>query len=55
MLDHLRPRLGETNYEFLKVLADALSDESAMPSLRGFPQWTCIAPAPEYTQTLIPF
>jgi hypothetical protein len=38
MLDHLRPRLGEVNYEFLKALANALSDSSAMPRLDGFPQ-----------------
>jgi hypothetical protein len=39
MLDHLRPRLGETNYQFLKALAEALSDLSAMPGLNEYPQW----------------
>ncbi|MGD0786796.1 MAG: proteasome accessory factor PafA2 family protein [Terracidiphilus sp.] len=39
MLDHLRPRLGEANYEFLKALAHALSDSSAMRRLDEFPQW----------------
>jgi proteasome accessory factor A len=45
MLDHLRPRLGETNYPFLKALADALSDSSALPELDEFPQWRNTAPA----------
>ena len=39
MLDHLGPRLGETNYQFLKALADAISDANAMPRLDEFPQW----------------
>jgi proteasome accessory factor A len=39
MIDHLRSRLGETNYLFLKALAEALSDDRAMPRLDGFPQW----------------
>ena len=39
MLDRLRPRLGDANYEFLKALADALSDSRAMRRLDGFPQW----------------
>lgn len=39
VLDHLRPRLGETNYEFLKALAEALSCASAMPHLETFTQW----------------
>lgn len=40
MLDHLRPRLGEANYEFLKVLASALSDPCNLPDLDAYPQWT---------------
>lgn len=39
MLDRLRPRLGETNYQFLKALAEALSDSRAMPRLEEFPEW----------------
>ena len=39
MLDHLRSRLGETNYQFLKALAEALSDAKAMPHLDEFPLW----------------
>jgi proteasome accessory factor A len=39
MLDHLRPRLGETNHQFLKALSEALSDATAMPRLDDFPQW----------------
>ncbi|MGB9032306.1 MAG: proteasome accessory factor PafA2 family protein [Acidobacteriaceae bacterium] len=39
MLDHLRPRLGEPNYTFLRALADALSNPSAVPRLNDFPQW----------------
>jgi len=39
MLDHLRPRLGETNFEFLSALAKALSDVRAMPRLDAFPSW----------------
>ncbi len=45
MLDHLRSRLGETNYEFLKALAEALSDAKAMPCLDEFPQWRNAAAA----------
>jgi proteasome accessory factor A len=45
MLDHLRPRLGDTNYTFLKALAEALSDASALPDLDEFPQWRNAAPA----------
>jgi len=40
MLDHLNSRLGETNYQFLKALAEALSDAKAMPHLDEFPQWS---------------
>jgi len=39
MLDHLRPRLGETNHEFLQALAEALSDTAALPCMNEFPQW----------------
>jgi hypothetical protein len=39
MLDHLRSRLGETNYQFLKALAEALSHANAMPHLDELPQW----------------
>jgi hypothetical protein len=39
MLDHLRSRLGETNYNFLKALAAALSDAEGMTHLDDFPQW----------------
>jgi len=46
MLDHLRPRLGETNYEFMRALADALSDASALPDLDEFPQWRDTATPP---------
>jgi proteasome accessory factor A len=39
MLDYLRTRLGEANYLFLKALAEALSDESAMLGLDEFTMW----------------
>lgn len=39
VLDKVRVRLGESNYEFLKALAEALSDASGMPRLEGFAQW----------------
>lgn len=39
MLDHLRPRLGETNYQFLNALGEALSDATALPRLNEFSQW----------------
>jgi predicted Zn-dependent protease len=39
VLDHLRPRLGETNYQFLTALARALSSATAIPHLDEFPQW----------------
>jgi hypothetical protein len=45
MLDHLRQRLGETNYRFLKALAEALCDRVAMPRLDEFPQWRDAAAA----------
>jgi hypothetical protein len=38
MLDHLRPRLGEANYQFLRALAEAL------PDLDEFPLWRNAAP-----------
>lgn len=55
MLDHLRPRFGEADYRFLKALANALSDESAMPDLNGFSQWTYAAFTPDYSQAMLPF
>src|SRR5208283_5010402 len=39
MLNHLRPRLGDTNYRFLNALSEALSDASALTRLDDFPQW----------------
>jgi hypothetical protein len=39
MLDHLRARLGEANYTFLKALAEALSDASALTGLDDIPLW----------------
>ncbi|MGA7343107.1 MAG: proteasome accessory factor PafA2 family protein, partial [Terracidiphilus sp.] len=39
MIDHLRLRLGETNFQLLTALGKALSDASAMPGLDEFPQW----------------
>jgi Tfp pilus assembly protein PilF len=39
VLDHLRQQLGETNYQFLKAMAEALNDAKAMPRLDEFPQW----------------
>jgi hypothetical protein len=39
LLDHLRPRVGEPNYQFLKALSEALSSANAMPRLDQFPQW----------------
>jgi hypothetical protein len=39
MLAHLRARFAETNYQFLKALAEALSDTEAEPRLNAFPQW----------------
>jgi hypothetical protein len=39
MLDHLRSQLGETNFQFLKALAEALSNAKAMPLLDQFSQW----------------
>ena len=39
MLDHLRPRMGESNFKFLKALANALSYSGGTANLDGFPQW----------------
>jgi hypothetical protein len=39
VLDHLRPRLGEPNFEFLTALAKALSNSEAMSCLDEFSQW----------------
>jgi proteasome accessory factor A len=55
MLDHLRTRFGDANYWFLKALANALSDEGAMPNLSDFSQWTDAAVTPDYSQTMLPF
>ena len=53
MLDHLQPRLGEPNYTFLRALADALSNPSAMSRLNDFPQWVD-APEPTGADALLP-
>lgn len=45
MLDHLRGRLGEANYKFLRALADGLCDASAMPRLNRFSRWRRMAEA----------
>jgi tetratricopeptide (TPR) repeat protein len=45
VLDHLRSRLGETNYPFLKAVAEALNDAKAIPHLDEFPQWRNAAAA----------
>jgi hypothetical protein len=37
--------LGETNYEFLKALAEALSNANALPHLNESPQWRNAAAA----------
>jgi hypothetical protein len=39
MLDHLRPRLGEANFEFLVVLAEVLSDSDPVSRLEDYLQW----------------
>jgi WD40 repeat protein len=39
LLDHLSSRLGETNYQFLKAVAEALSDANAMLRLDDFSEW----------------
>ncbi len=39
MLNRLRSRLGEANYQFLQALAEALSEANAMPRLDEFAQW----------------
>ncbi len=39
MLDHLRSRLSETNYQFLNALAEALSDAEEMPELGEYSLW----------------
>lgn len=39
MLDHLRSRLGEKNYPFLKALGEALNDAAALPRLNEFSEW----------------
>ncbi len=39
MLDHLRLRLGETNYAFLNALAEAVILGRPIPRLDDFPQW----------------
>jgi len=40
MLDYLRPRLGESNFNFFMALAKALSYSDAAASLDEFPQWS---------------
>ena len=49
MLDYLRPRLGESNFRFLKALARALSYPGATANLATFPQWRGEAVASEAT------
>jgi hypothetical protein len=44
MLDHLRWQL-RSDYSFLMVLAEALSDANVMPHLDEFPQWRDAAAA----------
>lgn len=39
MLNHLRSRLGDPNYEFLKALAAVLSGSDAESILEEYPQW----------------
>jgi hypothetical protein len=39
MLDFLRPRVGESNFRFLKALARALSFSNATANLDEFAQW----------------
>jgi len=39
MLNHMRSRLGEANYQFLKALAGALCEESGLLRLDEFAQW----------------
>ena len=41
MLDHLLPRVGESNFRFLKALARALSFPGNRASLDEFPEWQC--------------
>jgi hypothetical protein len=43
MLDRLRTRLGEPNYQFLKALGEALSDADVVPHLGEFSQWQSVA------------
>ncbi len=45
VLDHLRSRLGERNYQFLRALAEALNDPKAMPHLDEYPLWRNAAAA----------
>ena len=52
MLDHLQPRL-EPNYTFLRALADALSNPSAMSRLSDFPCWVD-APEPTGADAILP-
>jgi hypothetical protein len=46
MLNHLRSRLGETNFEFLEALAGALCLSTGMPRLNDFQQWREAAATP---------
>lgn len=39
MLNRLRPQLGRTNFQFMRALAAALSDASALSRLEDFPAW----------------
>jgi hypothetical protein len=55
VIDHLRTRLGETNYRFMKALAEALSDAAALVHLHDHPLWRDgaePAPSPPVQATL---
>ncbi len=51
MLDHLRPRLGESSFEFMTALARALSSYEAMSRLDEFPQWRTASRTPRRSRT----
>jgi hypothetical protein len=52
MLDYLRPRLGESNFHFLKALAEALSSARAIPRIDEFPQWSDTARSPDFPRAM---
>ena len=45
VLDHLRPKLGESNYALLKALVAAMSDLDEIAVLDTFPAWCEAVPA----------